>query len=683
MSRVARFALLVAVLGGAALGAWLALPLWLPAAAGALMPTGWQLAQLELVGSRWGLPVIRRAEVRGADCRLLMLEQIVATLRWDSFPPRLAGLRAESLQIDPACRPRGDAAPLSPAPTAFPIVPGGARVDIDRLTVVGWLDEPHRLTGETAGGQLQWRVEGPALDLEGAWDPMAGEGRIGLRRLRLGAGETPAADRLEAEGAIDLRPAGAAGDLSLAGRVGLRLPGRVEVDMDITGRLDVAGPAPPALSLGAKLAGAVVPTGSRLDGELTLGWRDGVATVSGLRLGLDQAVIPGLVALRPELRTAAPLVLRAHDLRLQADVSLAAARINIVDGGKVESPQAKVRLDGDLSGLDWELQATGSGEIGPVTGSGRLDSNGLAGRLRLAGQALPSLQVLLPPTSPVGLEDGSASLDLGLQWVPGSHGPRLEGEGAVSNARIALTHGVATGVDARAVFTYADGTWRVDRERPATLAVERIDAAVPAEAGRARVSGAWPYNARDPLRIEGLRVGCLGGAISLNALSLPSSGTAVTLALRGIRLEQVSALYGDRTVSLSGTVDGDLPLRAGRDGWTVESGVLKNRSSVRIRLSDADALAVFKRANPGLADAADWLSDLEVSRLDATVDLQADGTLVLVATIEGHNPQRADRPVRLNYRHEENLFQLLQSLRIGSDLGRDIEQRLSPQQRSR
>lgn len=453
--------------------------------------------------------------------------------------------------------------------------------------------------------------------------------------------------------------------------------------MDITGRLDVAGPAPPALSLGAKLAGAVVPTGSRLDGELTLGWRDGVATVSGLRLGLDQAVIPGLVALRPELRTAAPLVLRAHDLRLQADVSLAAARINIVDGGKVDSPQAKVRLDGDLSGLDWELQATGSGEIGPVTGSGRLDGNGLAGRLRLAGQALPSLQVLLPPTSPVGLEDGSASLDLGLQWVPGSHGPRLEGEGAVSNARIALTHGVATGVDARAAFTYADGTWRVDRERPATLAVERIDAAVPAEAGRARVSGAWPYNARDPLRIEGLRVGCLGGAISLNALSLPSSGTAVTLALRGIRLEQVSALYGDRTVSLSGTVDGDLPLRAGRDGWTVESGVLKNRSSVRIRLSDADALAVFKRANPGLADAADWLSDLEVSRLDATVDLQADGTLVLVATIEGHNPQRADRPVRLNYRHEENLFQLLQSLRIGSDLGRDIEQRLSPQQRSR
>jgi hypothetical protein len=308
---------------------------------------------------------------------------------------------------------------------------------------------------------------------------------------------------------------------------------------------------------------------------------------------------------------------------------------------------------------------------------------GVAGRVRLEDQAMPALQALLPPSAPLGLQAGTASADLALQWKSGDAGPRAAGQGAVSGARVALTHAVADGVDARVALAFADGVWRVDREQPATLAVERIEAAVPAEGGRARVWGAWPYRAGDPLRVEGLRLSCLGGEIALDALSLPPPAKPVTLALRGIRLEQISALYGDRTVSLSGTLDGDLPLRPSRDGWTVEGGLLRNRSPVRIRLSDADALAAFKQANPGLADAADWLSDLEVGRLDATLDLQADGTLVLVATIEGHNPQRGDRPVRLNYRHEENLFQLLQSLRIGSDLGRDIEQRLSPQQRSR
>jgi len=56
--------------------------------------------------------------------------------------------------------------------------------------------------------------------------------------------------------------------------------------------------------------------------------------------------------------------------------------------------------------------------------------------------------------------------------------------------------------------------------------------------------------------------------------------------------------------------------------------------------------------------------------------------LVLETTVEGRNPEQDSRPVRLNYRHEENLLHLLQSLRIGSDLSRSIEERLSPMPRS-
>lgn len=678
MTRRARIATVLTGIAGMSLAAWLALPLWLPLLAEAGMPSGWSLSELVLAGRPWGLPVVLRAEVRGADCRLLALEGLDVSLRWDALPPRFERARAKSIDLDPSCRPRADAA-ASPAGTGVPVLADGASVEVGRLTVAGWLTEPHRLAGASDGGLLRFRVEGPALDADLAWDAAARRGRVELRRY---SGEA-AGSAIEADGAIDLAPTGAAGQASLGGRVGLRLPGRVELDMAISGSLDVTHPEAPRLSLSAAVAGTVPPGGSKLDGDLALAWGDGVLTVSALRLGLEQAVMQRLVALRPTLVLARPVVLHPEGPRLGADLGLAAARINIVDGGKLEAPQVRVRLDGDAAGVDWALQGTAGGDIGPLTGRGRLDRQGITGRLRLADQALPRYQPLLPPNAPVALQGGAASLDLSLSWASGSTGPRLEGDATVSKAGIGLTHGSVEGIGAGAVFTFADGTWRISRDRPAAVSVERVTAALTAGAGRARIHGAWPYTAREPLRVEGLRLAILGGELSVDALSLPPSGRAITLALRGIRLEEVSALYGDRTVSLSGTVEGDLPLRLGRDGWTVVGGVLRNGSPVRIRLADAEALAAFKRANPGLADAADWLSDLEVGRLDATLDMAADGTLVLVATIEGRNAQRGDRPVRLNYRHEENVFQLLQSLRIGSDLGRGIEQRLSPQQRSR
>jgi hypothetical protein len=101
-----------------------------------------------------------------------------------------------------------------------------------------------------------------------------------------------------------------------------------------------------------------------------------------------------------------------------------------------------------------------------------------------------------------------------------------------------------------------------------------------------------------------------------------------------------------------------------------------------LRLTDAAALEAFQAGNPALAQAADWLSDLHVDRLEGTVNLRRDGTLLLEATVEGRNPARGERAVRLNYRHEENLLHLVQSLRIGADLSRRIEEGLTPGARS-
>jgi len=383
--------------------------------------------------------------------------------------------------------------------------------------------------------------------------------------------------------------------------------------------------------------------------------------------------------LRPRADLDGPAQLDTATGRLSGKARLAAERLNLAAAGRLEGPQLDLTVEGARGDLAWSARGTATGGVGPVSGEGRWTEAGLSGRLTLARQAVTALQGLLAPTLPIELQGGEAAGEATLSWSGKTDAaPIVEGDLSVSKAQLGWTHGAASGIDVRLPFRYADGVWQIGPGRAAQLAAAQVTAAVPAAAARARVAGSWPWSARRPLRVEGVQFRILGGEATLDALRLPQRGRPATLRLRGIRLEQVSALHGDEVVSLSGAVDADLPLHLDHGTLLVEGGTLRNASPVRLRLTDAEAIAAFKANNPNLAQAADWLSDLHVDRLDGTLDLRRDGELVLAATVEGRNPQRGDRPVRLNYRHEENLLQLLQSLRIGSDLSRDIEQRLSP-----
>ena len=56
--------------------------------------------------------------------------------------------------------------------------------------------------------------------------------------------------------------------------------------------------------------------------------------------------------------------------------------------------------------------------------------------------------------------------------------------------------------------------------------------------------------------------------------------------------------------------------------------------------------------------------------------MSSDGATQIKMSMQGSNPEIA-RPIHFNYLHEENLLQLLRSLRIDSRLSEDIEQALS------
>jgi len=644
--RIIRHAFLVAVaVALALLAAAFTAPRWVGPLLGALLPAGWQLDEFALANAAPRLPAVVRLALSKDGCRLLVLDDGRVTLRWTGLVPQLEAVEIAALSVDPACLPGTAGADGSSVeqPLWLRAVPGGVHLVVDRLTVAGWLAEAHRVELAAATDGLRVAARGPVLTLDGQWNPATGEGRV----------------------RASLPQAGPFSDLAVQGSL------RAGPDL-------AAG-----VAVATRLEGVLPLTGSRLDGEVEGRWHQGGVTVTTLRLGLDQAAIPALTAERIRVEVEEPARFDPASGQLSAVVTVGAERLNLADAGRLDRPTATLRVAGDLASLEWRAEGRAAGGVGPVDGAGRWSATRLDGRFTLDGQALPALQVLLPPTLPVELEGGSATADVALAWPRDGTDLALDGELKVADARLGGTHWAADGVAVQLPFRYAGGTWQLGGRHAAQLTVGTITAAVPAESLSARVAGAWPWSSGAPLRVEGLRLRLLGGEAALDTLRLPQRGRPVTLRLRGIRLEQISALHGEEVVSLGGAVDADLPLHLDHASLLIEDGALRNATPVRLRLRDAQAIEAFKAKNPGLAQAADWLSDLHVDRFDGTLSLRRDGQMVVAATIEGKNPQLGDRPVRLNYRHEENLLHLLQSLRIGSDLAQGIEQRLSPESRRR
>jgi hypothetical protein len=644
--RIIRHAFLVAVaLMLFLLAALLSLPRWLPTAVAALLPAGWHLDELALVGDGGRPPTVARLSLSVDGCRLLGVDDGRITLGWRGAVPVIEAVGIAGLAVDPDCL-RASRPSLTPGEPFVPVgaLPAEGRLVVEQLRVAGWLPEPHRVELVAAADAVQVAVTGAALRVDGRWVP--GTGQVEFRAAMPQAG--PITD--------------------------LDLQGSVRAGPDLAAGVAVA----------TRLEGVLPATGSRLDGEVEGRWQQDGVTVTALRLGLDQAATPALTAARIGLELEESARFDPASGQLSAVAKVGAERLNLADAGRLDRPTATLRVAGDLASLDWRAEGGAAGGVGPVAGAGRWSATRLDGRFTLDGQALPALQALLPPTLPVELEGGSASAEVTLTWPDGEGADLgLEGELRVADGRLSGTHWAADGVEVRMPFRFQGREWRLGGPRGGQVTARRITAAVPAEYLSVRVAGAWPWSARAPLQLDGLRLRLLGGEATLDTLRLPQRGRAASLRLRGVRLEQVSALHGDEMVSLGGAVDADLPLHLDHASLLIEDGALRNATPVRLRLRDARAIEAFKAKNPGLAQVADWLSDLHVDRFDGTLSLRRDGQMVVAATIEGKNPQLGDRPVRLNYRHEENLLHLLQSLRIGSDLARGIEQRLSPESRRR
>jgi hypothetical protein len=233
--------------------------------------------------------------------------------------------------------------------------------------------------------------------------------------------------------------------------------------------------------------------------------------------------------------------------------------------------------------------------------------------------------------------------------------------------------GVAAGIGvagldcAPLALTIDDGVIGAFSELPCTI--DSVNAGITLNRLRATLRhGAPGWSLHD---LAGELFGGSFAAAVIGPLGAAPIDTSVSL--HAIELERIGKLLDDPDLTLTGVLDGTIPVHIEGGTFTVSQGEVHSTAPGVIRYRPA-VPPPGESAQIALSRKA--LSNLEFDSLDATLDYAADGKLALVARIRGRNPDLdAKRPVHLNLTLETNLRTLLRSLTTGDRISEWLEKR--------
>ncbi|MGY5451043.1 intermembrane phospholipid transport protein YdbH family protein [Agarivorans sp. MS3-6] len=175
------------------------------------------------------------------------------------------------------------------------------------------------------------------------------------------------------------------------------------------------------------------------------------------------------------------------------------------------------------------------------------------------------------------------------------------------------------------------------------------------------------------VQLENIGFSVLGGSgnIVQLPLTLPSEAS---LQLQGVQLPELVALYPELELSMQGSVSGDLPLHISEQGLRIAGGNLAVvEPQGHIALTHQSLVSV-KAQHPSLDFALSLLEDFNYEKLAAQLDFAEDGQLDMQVKLIGRNQHVSPSLVTVNYSHQENIYQLLRSLRIGEQLSGQLQQ---------
>jgi hypothetical protein len=189
-----------------------------------------------------------------------------------------------------------------------------------------------------------------------------------------------------------------------------------------------------------------------------------------------------------------------------------------------------------------------------------------------------------------------------------------------------------------------------------------------------------PRGKQPALTIEQASVHLFDGSIRLDNCTYDGNSTADSCLLRIDRLDlqPLIALHKVDGLTVSGRVQGQLPLQFSPQGMTIHQGRLENDADGGIiRYQPGDGAM---HDSPLTTYAIMALKELHYHRLLAQVDYLPDGALTVGLHLQGKNPQmEGGRPVHLNITTEQNLLSLLKSLQYSHGLTSELDRKVRQQ----
>ncbi|QTF10780.1 YdbH family protein [Brenneria izadpanahii] len=420
--------------------------------------------------------------------------------------------------------------------------------------------------------------------------------------------------------------------------------------------------------------GQLPPLKARWDVAGRGSWQDTLIEVRQLSSGLDQLSYGLVTAHQPRLTIEEPIRWQRtqSDAYFQGALQLATEQVDFSNGGYLPPSLISFKLNGrDPNEFLWQgrLQAR---DIGPVTLRGRWDGERLRGGAWWPQQPLTVFQPLLSPRLKMNIRSGQFYAQSAFSAARGE-GFRAGGHWVVKNGDLWLQDGGVRGVNFILPYRLQDQHWQLGVKQPVTLRIDTLDNLFRMTDIRVDLQGFYPYSEGQPLTMSQASMDVLGGHIALSALRLPQHDDAL-LKVESIELSELLTALKQKQIAMSGKVSGVLPLNFSHPKMLIQKGRITNDNFLTLRL-DQQLAEELASKNIATGAAIGWLRYLEIGRSYAAVELDNQGALSLNSQIQGKNPTlSADRQVTLNYRHQENIFQLWRSLRFGDNLQDTLEQ---------
>lgn len=334
-----------------------------------------------------------------------------------------------------------------------------------------------------------------------------------------------------------------------------------------------------------------------------------------------------------------------------------------IDGDTIESRQSLSASDGSVTAEIDIAHNTGTDE-----GSMRIQNALLILDTRPLSQLLPSWPYEWD------LVGGSLGASGSIQWNTG------EEEQYGADVTVSLLD--VEGTNDESAFAGLASEFRLGFESSrgfmidkSTLTIDLLDVGVPME--EVVVNFSLPIE-EPVLAIDALSLSLLGGGLFADPFRFDPQGTnSIVLNVRSVQLQFIVGILEFEKLSMQGSVSGRLPMTMTTEQITIDAGRLESDApggvirygSAGTNLSAADdRLGLVSRA----------LANFQFEALNSDVSYNDTGDLILSMRLEGVNPDMdATQPVILNLNVENNIPQMLKSLRATRSIEEILEKKVA------